>query len=51
MRSGHDLGGQVQPFAEVVKPLGGEGIVIPLPGELSLEVAAGGEGLASFDDL
>ena len=51
MRGRDDLGGQVQPFAEVVEPFGGEGVVVPLPGELRLEVAARGEGLAGFDDL
>lgn len=48
---GDDLGGEVQPLAEVVKTLGGEGVVVPLPGELGLEVAAGSQGLASLDDL
>jgi len=48
---GNDLGGKVQPLAEVVKTLGGEGVVVPLPGELGLEVAAGSQGLASLDDL
>ena len=51
VRRGHDLGGQVQPFAQVVETLGREGVVVPLPGELRLEVAARGEGLAGFDDL
>ena len=48
---GNDLGREVEPLAEVVKTLGGEGVVVPLPGELGLEVAAGGEGLAGLDDL
>ena len=48
---GDDLGGKVQPLAEVVKTLGGEGVVVPLPRELGLEVAAGSQGLASLDDL
>ena len=48
---GDDLSRQVQPFAQVVKALGGESVVIVLPGELGLDVAAGGEGLQSFDDL
>lgn len=34
MRSRHDLGGEVQPFAQVVEALGREGVVVPLPGEL-----------------
>lgn len=51
MRGGHDLGGEVQPFAQVVEALGREGVVVPLPGELGLEVGAGGQGLACFDDL
>lgn len=41
----------MKPFSEVVKALGSEGVVIPLPGELGFEVAAGGQGLAGFDDL
>ena len=48
---GNDLGREVEPLAEVVKTLRGEGVVVPLPGELGLEVAAGGQGLASLDDL
>ena len=48
---GHDLGGEVEPLAQVVEAFGGEGVVVPLPGELRLEVAARGEGLAGFDDL
>jgi len=51
MRSWHDLSGQVKPFAQVVEALGGESVVVVLPGELGLEVAAGGEGLASLDDV
>jgi len=51
VRSRDDLSGQVEPFAEVIETLGGEGIIVPLPGELSLQVAAGGEGLACFDYL
>ena len=49
--SGHDFGGEVKPFAEVVETLGSEGVVVPLPRELSLEVAPGGERLAGFNDL
>lgn len=48
---GDDLGREVEPLAEVVKTLGGEGVVVPLPGELGLEVATGGQGLASLNDL
>ena len=51
VRLGHDLGGQVQPLAEVVEALGGEGVVVPLPAELGLEEAARGEGLAGLDDV
>lgn len=47
---GNDLGGQVEPFAEVVETLGGEGVVVVLPGELSLDVAAGVQRLESLDD-
>lgn len=49
--SGNDLSGQVQPFTQVVETLRGESVIVILPGELSLEVAAGGQGLASLDDL
>lgn len=47
----NDLSWEVEPFAEVVETLWGEGVVVPLPGELGLQVAARGEGLASLDDL
>lgn len=46
-----DFWGQVQPLAEVVEAFGSEGVVVPLPRELRLQVAAGGEGLAGLDDL
>ena len=41
----------MEPFAQVVETLGRQGVVIPLPGKLGLEVAARGERLAGFDDL
>lgn len=47
----NDLSGQVEPLAEVVKTLSSEGVVVPLPRELGLEVTARGQGLASLDDL
>lgn len=47
---GDNLSGQVKPFAEVVETLGGQGVVVPLPGELGLDVAARGKGLARLDD-
>lgn len=50
MRGWNDLRGQVQPFAYVVETFGGEGIVVVLPAELGLEVAAGCEGLTGFDN-
>jgi hypothetical protein len=43
---GHNLSGKVEPFAEVVETLGGEGVVVILPREASLDEAAGGERLA-----
>ena len=46
-----NLSGQVKPFAEVIKTFGGQGVVVVLPCELRLEVAARGEGLAGLDDL
>jgi hypothetical protein len=36
----------VEPLAEVVETLGGEGVVVVLPREAGLEVAARGQGLA-----
>jgi hypothetical protein len=51
VRLRHDLGREVQPFTEILETLGGEGIVVPLPGELGLDVAARVEGLESLDDL
>lgn len=50
MGSRNDLGGQVKPFPEVVETLGGQGVVVVLPGELGLDIAAGVEGLGSLDD-
>lgn len=47
----NDLSWQVEPLAEVVQTLWGEGVVVPLPRELGLQVAARGERLASLDDL
>ena len=46
----NNLGGQVQPFAEVVETLGGQGVVVVLPGELGLDIAPGVQGLARLDD-
>lgn len=83
---GDNLGGEVEPLAEVVEALGGEAVrngvsmwldsersracrvfdwtgprkvvgdqnvrvVVPLPGELGLEVTARGQGLAGLDDI
>jgi hypothetical protein len=45
-----NLGGEVQPLPEVVETLGGQGVVVVLPRELGLDVAARGQGLASLDD-
>lgn len=49
VRRGHDLSRQVEPLAEVVQTLGGEGVVVVLPRELGLDVAARGERLAGLD--
>jgi hypothetical protein len=45
---GNNLGGEVEPLAEVVETLGGEGVVVPLPAEAGLDEAAGGQRLASL---
>lgn len=47
---GDNLGGEVKPLPEVVETLRGEGVVVVLPRELGLDVAARGQGLASLDD-
>lgn len=47
---GDNLGGKVKPLAEVVETLGGQGVVVVLPRELGLDIAAGGERLAGLDD-
>ena len=41
----------MEPLAEVVQSLRGQGVIIPLPRELGLEEATRGERLAGFDDL
>jgi hypothetical protein len=46
-----NLGGEMKPLSEVVEAFRREGVVVPLPRELGLEVAAGGQGLAGLDDL
>jgi guanyl-specific ribonuclease Sa len=40
---GDDLGGEVQPLAEVVETLRGQGVVVVLPRELGLDITAGSE--------
>jgi len=50
VRLGNDVCWQVKPFAEVVETSGGEGIVVVLPRELSLDVFSRGEGLHCLDD-
>ena len=47
---GDDLSGEMEPLAEVVETLGGQGVVVPLPGELSLDIAARSQRLAGLDD-
>ena len=39
------------PLAEVVNALGGEDVVVPLPGELSLHKTLGSEALHGLDDF
>jgi hypothetical protein len=51
VRSWDNLSGKVEPFSEVVKTLGGEGVVVVLPRELGLDVATGGERLAGLDNV
>jgi len=51
VRSGDNLGGKVEPFAEVVETFRCESIVVILPRELGLDIATGSEGLAGLDDV
>lgn len=46
-----DLGREVEPFAEVVETLGGQGVVVILPAEPGLDIAAGVERLAGLDHV
>jgi len=48
---GDDLAGEVEELSEVVQTLGGEGVVVPLPRELGLDVSLGSQGLHGLDDL
>lgn len=48
--SGNDLSGEVKPFAEVVETVGGQGVVVVLPRELGLDIAARVERLQSLDN-
>jgi hypothetical protein len=48
---GDNLGGEVQPLAEVVETLGSQGVVVVLPRELGLDETARVQGLKSLDDL
>ena len=45
----HELGRQVEPLAQIVETLGGEGVVVPLPAELGLEETTRGKRLARLD--
>lgn len=46
-----NLSGEMEPFAKVIETLGGESVVVVLPAELGLDIAAGGKGLASLDNV
>lgn len=46
-----DLSGEMEPLAKVVETLWSQGVVVVLPRELGLDISAGGEGLASLDDV
>ena len=43
VRRRDDFGRQVKPFAKIVEALGCEGVIVVLPGELCLEITAGGQ--------
>lgn len=46
-----NLSWEVEPFAEVVETLWGEGVVVVLPRELGLDITTGGKGLESLDHV
>lgn len=47
----NDKMAEYAPLAEEVNALGGENVVVPLPGELGLHEALGGKALHGLDDL
>jgi len=49
--SGDNLSGKMEPFAEVIETLRCESIVILLPRELRLDIAAGGKRLTGLDNV
>ena len=49
MRLRHDLAREMQPFAQVGESFIGQGVVVPLPRELGLDVTFGSEGLHGLD--
>lgn len=51
VRGWHNFSWKMEPLAEVVQTLWGEGVVVVLPRELSLDIASGGERLASLHDI
>ena len=46
-----NLGWEMEPLAQVVETLWGEGVVVVLPRELGLDVTTGGKRLAGLDDV
>jgi hypothetical protein len=46
-----NLGWEMEPLAEVVEALWGEGVVVVLPRELGLDVSTGGQRLASLHNV
>lgn len=51
VRGWNDFSRKMKPFAKVVETLRGEGVVVILPGELSLDVTTRRERLASLDNV
>lgn len=46
-----NLSWEVEPFAEIVNSGIGQGVVVVLPGKLSLDISSGVEGLEGLDDI
>lgn len=47
----HDLGGKMKPLTQIIQPFGRQGVVVPLPAELRLEIFARRQRLTRLDHV